>query len=52
MTNQKLNLIKKTELGVATIVYFGKLWKNQKDKTRSAKNHILDPGVGYVWGRY
>jgi len=27
----------KKEFEVATIVYFGKLWKNQKDKTRYAK---------------
>ena len=30
-----------------------KLWKNQKkDKIKSAKNHILGPGVGYAWERY
>jgi len=51
MTNQKIKFVK-TEFGVATIVYSEKLRKNQKDKTRSAKNQILGPGVGYAWGRY
>jgi len=42
----------KIEFGVTTIVYSGKLRKNQKDKTRSTKNQILGPEVGYAWGRY
>ena len=39
----------KIEFGVATIVYFGKIRKNEKNKTRSTKNQIL--GLG-GWGRY
>jgi len=31
----------KTKFEIATIVYSEKLWKNQKNKTRPAKNHIL-----------
>jgi len=50
--NQKLNLKKNQRFGVATIAYFGKLRKNQKDKTRSVKNQILGLEVGYAWGRY
>jgi len=44
--------LKKTEFGVATIVYTEKLWKNKKDKRRSAKNQISGLEVGYAWGRY
>ena len=38
----------KPEFGVAMIVYFEKLRKNQKNKTRSTKNQILGLGVGYA----
>jgi len=44
--------LQKLEFGVATIVYFGKLRKNQKNKIRYAKNQILGPRVDYAWGRY
>jgi len=41
---------KKTEFGVATIVIIGNYGKTKKkeDKTRSAENQILGPGVGYA----
>ena len=48
----KNKIWKKTEFRVVTIVYPGKLRKNQNDKRKSAKNEILGPGVDYTWGRY
>ena len=48
----KNKIRKKTKFGVATIVYSGKLQKNYKDKTRSAKNQILGSEGDYAWGRY
>jgi len=41
----KNKIWKKIEFGVATVVYFGKQWKNQKDKTMFAKNQILGSEV-------
>ena len=39
----KIRFEKNRDFGIATIVYSEKLRKNQKDKTKSAKNQILDP---------
>jgi len=50
MGRRTKNKISKSEFGVVTtIVYSRKLQKNQNNKTRSAKNQILVPGVGYAW---
>jgi len=46
-TNQKIKFEKTKNFGITTIVYYGKLQKNQKDKTEYAKNQILGPRVGH-----
>jgi len=46
-TNQKIKFEKTRNFGIATIIYSGKLQKNQKDKTKYAKNQILGPRVDH-----